>query len=293
LAWLWLGVAAIKYLLLGAGGQLGTAFRSLLREQGQDCLAFDQEMDITDFERLRQIFDNAGPDVVINCAAYNNVDRAEAEWRQAFMVNGIAVGGLAQLAREYGCVLVHYSTDYVFDGEKRAPYTIADQPCPLSLYGESKLLGEEQLKLNGERFFLIRTSWVFGQGNENFATKLLQWAKNKTELRVVTDQVSSPTYTRDLAQATLKLLVTGRYGLYHVCNSGSCSRYEWAEFVLKQINWSGKLLPAKSADFDTPAARPQYSVLDSFPYSQLVGEDLPGWQEATAHFLKEIGEETP
>jgi dTDP-4-dehydrorhamnose reductase len=279
----------MKYLLLGAGGQLGTAFRLLLGEQGQDCLAFDQELDITDFQRLHQVFNETRPEVVINCAAYNDVDRAEAEWRQAFMVNGIAVGGLAQLAREQGCILVHYSTDYVFDGEKKTPYTVAAQPGPISLYGESKLLGEEQLKLNGENFFLIRTSWVFGQGNENFVTKLLQWAKNKTELKVVTDQVSSPTYTRDLAQATLKLLETGRFGVYHVCNSGSGSRYEWAEFILKQINWSGELLPVLSVDFNTPATRPQYSVLDCFPYSRLIGAELPGWQEATINFLKETG----
>jgi len=126
----------MKYLLLGAGGQLGTAFRSLVRDQGQDCLAFDQELDITDFQRLSQIFADARPEVVINCAAYNNVDRAEAEWRQAFLVNGIAVGGIAQLAREHNCILVHYSTDYVFDGEQKIPYTIADQPFPSPLRGE-------------------------------------------------------------------------------------------------------------------------------------------------------------
>lgn len=280
----------MKYLVLGAGGQLGTAFGSLLRDQGCDCIALGEEaLGITDFQRLRQTFREARPDVVINCAAYNQVDRAEEEWRQAFMINGVAVGGLAQLAREHDCVLVHYSTDYVFDGEKKTPYTIADRPCPISRYGESKLLGEEQLRLNGKRFFLIRTSWVFGTGNENFITKLLQWARDKQELKVVTDQVSSPTYACDLAQATLKLLEAGRYGMYHLCNSGSCSRHEWAEFILKQINWSGKLLPAVSADFATPAARPQYSVLDNFPYPQLVGEELPGWQQATLNFLRETG----
>jgi dTDP-4-dehydrorhamnose reductase len=279
----------MKYLLLGAGGQLGTAFRSLFGDLGQDCLAFDQELDITDVQRLSQVFDEARPDVVINCAAYNDVDRAEAEWRQAFVVNGIAVGGLARVAREHDCILVHYSTDYVFDGEKKAPYAIADHPCPISLYGESKLLGEEQLWLNGMRFFMIRTSWVFGQGGENFVTRVLRWAKGQQELKVVTDQVSAPTYSRDLAQATLKLLEIGRFGRYHLCNSGSCSRYDWAEFILKQINWSGRLLPAKSADFGTPASRPQYSVLDSLAYTQLVGEELPGWQEATLDFLKESG----
>jgi dTDP-4-dehydrorhamnose reductase len=280
----------VKYLVLGANGQLGAAFRSLLRDRGQDCLALGHgAADITDFGRLRQVFDEARPDVVINCAAYNQVDRAEEEWRQAFLVNGIAVGGLARLAKEHGSVLVHYSTDYVFDGEKKAPYTIVDLPNPLSRYGESKLLGEEQLKLSGERYFLIRTSWVFGAGNENFVTRLLQWARDRQEIKVATDQHSSPTHTRDLAQATLKLLETGRYGLYHLCSSGACSRYEWAEFVLRQIGWSGRLLPALSKDFDSPAARPQYSVLDSYLYKQLTGEELPDWQEAVLNFLKETG----
>ena len=279
----------MRYLLLGAGGQLERPSGPCCAILGQDCFAFDLEMDITDFRHLRQVFSETRPDVVINCAAYNNVDRAEVEWRQAFLVNGIAVGGLAQLAGEHDCVLVHYSTDYVFDGEKKAPYTSADQTCPISLYGESKLLGEEQLRLNGERFFLIRTSWVFGAGNENFVTKLLQWAKGKTDLKVVTDQVSSPTYTRHLAQATLKLLETGRYGLHHLCSGGSCSRYEWAEFILKQTGWKGKLLPALSADFESPAARPRYSVLDASDYAQLTGKVLPDWREATLSYLREIG----
>ncbi len=282
----------MKYLLLGADGQLGTAFRALLREQDQNCLALGQvALDITDFNRLRQVFQDARPDVAINCAAYNQVDRAEQEWRQAFMVNAIAVGGLAQVAREADCTLVHYSTDYVFDGKKTTPYTIVDPPNPLSRYGESKLLGEEQVRLLGEKFFLIRTSWVFGTGNDNFVTKLLQWAGERDELKVVTDQVSSPTYTADLARATLQLLETGRYGLYHLCNSGYCSRFEWARFILEQIGWQGRLLPALSADFQSPAVRPEFSALDTFPFTSLsgAGAALPGWPEATRKYLTETG----
>lgn len=280
----------MKYLVLGAGGQLGTAFRALLHDQGQDCLALGQEaLDITDMSHLDEILHEAKPDVVLNCAAYNQVDRAEQEWRQAFLVNAIAIGGLAQLARSHGCVLVHYSTDYVFDGVKAAPYTIVDLPHPISRYGESKLLGEEQLRQFGERFYLIRTSWVFGAGNENFVTKLIGWARDRRELKVATDQVSSPTYTMDLARATLTLLKTGRGGLYHVSNSGWCSRYEWARFILEQCGWDGRLLPAKSADFPSPAARPPFSALDNHPYSSLAGGELPGWQEATRNFLSETG----
>lgn len=280
----------MRYIIFGAGGQLGQAFQLLFTKQGKDYLACDiEKADITDFNLLREIFESARPAVVINCAAYNQVDLAEQEWERAFLVNGIAVKNLALLAREYNSVLVHYSTDYVFDGAKGTPYTIADRPNPLSRYGESKLLGEEFVKTFGEKFYLIRLSWVFGKGNENFVTKLLQWAQAKPELKVVTDQVSSPSYTRDVARATLKLLDTGQYGVYHLANAGFCSRYEWSRFILERIGYAGSIKPALSADFNLPAKRPEFSALDSFPYSYLAGCELQTWQDATEQFLKEIG----
>lgn len=280
----------MRYLILGAEGQLGRAFRELLAAQGHEVTALGRAgADVTDFQALRAVFANLRPQVVVNCAAYNLVDRAEEEWQQAFLVNGIAVKNLAVLCRERGAVLVHYSTDYVFDGQKGAPYTIADRPRPLCRYGESKLLGEELLLAFGERFYLIRTSWVFGPGRDNFVTKVLQWAREREELRVVTDQVSSPTYTRDLAAATLALLETGQYGLYHLTNAGHCSRYEWARFILDRIGWRGKLVPARDADFNLPAKRPPFSALDNFPVPHLLGREMPPWQEATARFLNELG----
>lgn len=280
----------MRYIIFGAGGQLGQAFQVLFAKEGKDCLAFDiEKADITNFKLLRQIFESARPAVVFNCAAYNQVDMAEQEWGKAYLVNGVAVKNLALLAREYSSVLVHYSTDYVFDGAKKSPYTIADRPNPLSRYGESKLLGEEFVKTFGEKFYLIRLSWVFGKGNENFVTKLLRWAQEKSELKVVTDQVSSPSYTRDIAGATLKLLDNGEYGLYHLANTGLCSRYEWSRFILERIGYTGSIRPALSADFNLPAKRPGFSALDSFPYSYITGCELQTWQDATEQFLKETG----
>ena len=160
------------------------------------------------------------PDVIINCAAYNAVDLAETEWKKAFMVNGIGVKNLALAANEQGSILVHYSTDYVFDGKSDRPYTIIDPVHPINRYGESKLFGEKVVRDLCNRSYLIRTSWVFGKGKTNFVLKMLEWCKDKTEISVVDDQLSSPTYTVDLAKATLDLISTQSFGLYHITNSG-------------------------------------------------------------------------
>jgi dTDP-4-dehydrorhamnose reductase len=184
--------------------------------------------------------------------------------------------------------LVYISTDYVFDGKKKIPYTIADRPHPLSRYGESKLLGEELVQRHAQRYFLVRTSWVFGSGNMNFARKALAWSHDKQEIEVVCDQVSSPTYTVDLAKATLDLLETGSYGLYHITNQGSCSRFEWVKTILNATGWTGRLIPTTSDKFPTPAMRPHYSVLDNFGSEEILGYVLPSWSDATSRFLEEM-----
>ncbi|SMB96629.1 dTDP-4-dehydrorhamnose reductase [Thermanaeromonas toyohensis ToBE] len=280
----------VRYLILGAGGQLGRAFRQFLEQQGYEVVACGRaEVDVSSPGALRRVFSATRPDVVINCAAYNHVDLAEREWEQALSVNGTAVKNLALLTREHGAVLVHYSTDYVFDGEKGAPYMISDLPRPLSRYGKSKLIGEEFLRALGDRYYLIRTSWVFGPGKENFITKVLAWAGQREELRIVTDQVSCPTYTRDLVEGTLRLLATGRYGVYHLTNTGYCSRYEWARYILERVGWRGRLVPARSADFGLPAPRPHFSALDNSPLPELLNWEMPPWQDATRRFLAELG----
>ncbi len=276
-------------LITGAHGQLGQDIQKECENRGIPCIAANSHiLDITDTQAVRIFVKNHAPDTIINCAAYTAVDDAETEWRRAYLVNGIGVRNLALAARDAGAVLVHYSTDYVFDGRSTLPYTIADAPNPLSQYGKSKLLGEQEVLTHSDRFFLIRTSWVFGRGNVNFPRKVLEWSKDRDALSIVNDQVSSPTYTRDLARATIDLCETGYFGLYHITNKGSCSRYEWTRFILETIDWKGSLSPAQSSDFPTPASRPPFSVLDNFGSPEVLGYDLPSWETATENFLKEL-----
>lgn len=277
----------MKLLITGAGGQLGREF--IKAAGGHDVTALDRaSLDITDLDAVMEAFSAVKPDIAVNCAAFNDVDGAEARRHEAFMANGIGPKHLALASNEHGSVFVHFSSDYVFGGgiepSRKEPLTIADRPCPINRYGESKLLGEEFVKGHAGRYFLIRTSWLFGPGENSFPKKLLGWAAGKDELRIAQDQTSSPTYARDLAEAALKLIKTGDFGLYHMTNSGRCSRYEWAAFILKEAGWRGRLIPAKSSEFDSPAKRPAFSVLDNFPLDRM-GISLPPWQDATQRFL--------
>lgn len=275
--------------ITGAGGQLGQDIEKLSRENGFNVHAADSKvLDISNYNHVLSYLRDYQPDVVINCAAYNAVDDAEQEWRRAFLVNGMGVRNLAHAANAIDAVLVHYSTDYIFDGELKRPYTVADHPHPVNRYGESKLLGEQFVRDLAKKYFLIRVSWVFGRGNVNFARKVLEWSRTKTELRIVDDQISAPTYTVDLAKASLDLIKTDRYGIYHITNSGYCSRYEWAAHILKTVDWNGNLIPGRSADFPTPARRPEYSVLDTFGTPETLGYELPDWKDATVRYLQEL-----
>lgn len=279
-----------KILVIGARGQLGQEMVKQVEEKKIDCLHGDVEkFDITDYQVISKAIAEYKPTVVINCAAYNNVDGAEEDWQTAFMVNGIGVRNLALSCRENDCTLVHYSSDFVFDGQKETPYTIADQPNPLSKYGESKYLGEKFVVGLAGKYFLIRLSWLFGHNPEaSFPLKLMGWAKDKDVLEIIDDQISSPAYVVDVARATLDLINTKQYGLYHMTNSGSCSKYQWAQHILKGIGWSGELKPVKSEKFNLPAKRPKYSVLDNFPLKDVIGYELPSWQEAVDNFLKTV-----
>lgn len=276
----------MKYLITGAKGQLAAEIIRTLKERSVDFVAPEEsDLDITDASRVLGVIEGYGPDVVINCAAYNAVDAAEAEWRKAFMINGTGVRNLALACEKKGAVLVHFGTDFVFDGTKGSPYTIVDPPNPVSKYGESKLLGEMYVRDLMKRFFLIRLSWVFGSGEFSFPTKVLQWSSKNRKLRIVDDQTASPSYTGHLAKAVLDLIATEAFGLYHMTNSGHCSRFEWARYILEKAGWDGGLETAKSTEFDTPAKRPPFSVLDNFPLKETIGYVLPSWQEATEEFL--------
>jgi len=246
-------------------------------------------LDITDLKSVRVAASQTNPDAIINCAAYNAVDKAEEDWENAFLVNAIGPKNLAIAANERGIPLMHFSTDYVFDGKKGNSYFVWDEPKPLSKYGQSKLYGEQLVSLLSNRIFIVRLSWVFGAGNTNFVKKILEWSKGKNELKIVDDQISSPAYTVDLSSAILDLLETKAYGIYHMANTGYCSRYEWAKYILELTRWKGKIVPVKSSDFKTAAQRPEFSAMNTFPLKETIGYELPDWKGATKRFLKDLG----
>jgi len=279
----------MKILITGANGQLGQEIQELCKNNLIDYIATGSKtLDISCESDVQHFVKNNPVDAIINCAAYNAVDLAETEWKKAYRVNGLGVRNLATAANSIDALLIHFSSDYIFDGVSRIPYTIADPPGPISRYGLSKLLGETMVRDIADKFILIRTSWVFGKGNENFPQKILNWSKNKADLKVVDDQVASPTYTADLAKATLDIINKQSRGIYHITNSNYCSRYDWAEYILAKIGWNGKLVRASSDEFNSAARRPAFSVLDNFGTMESLGYSLPDWKDATERFLKEL-----
>ncbi len=282
----------MKILLTGFKGQLGYNFKKLFDSLKIEYIATDyQEMDITDDEAMEQFFDkNSNFTHIINCAAYNDVDKAENEIEQCIKVNEEAPLIIARYAKKMGAVFVTYSTDFVFDGHKIKPYMEEDVPNPLSVYGKSKYEGENKVLKIYNKSFIIRTSWLFGIGGNNFNKQVISWSKSRDTLNIVDDQVSAPTYSVDLAEFSWKLIQTEKYGLYHITNNGEASKYDQAKYVLEKIGWEGKLNRAKTADFNLPAKRPEYSKLSSAKVENFLGEKIPTWQSGIDRFLSEMKE---
>lgn len=286
---------SFKVLLIGAYGQLGTEFRKFFEKNNISYIPTSTKkredktlvLDISNINQVKEVFSNSSFDLVINCSAYNYVDKAEEEWQKAYSINGLGVRNLAIEANKKNIPLVHYSTDYVFDGSKNTPFTIADRPNPLSKYGKSKLLGEEFLRSLTHKYILIRVSWVFGEGGEtNFIKKILEWSK-KGEVRISVDEISAPTYTGTIVLVTWKLLELEGFGTYHLSNEGECSRYQYAEFILKKLNCNVKLYEARQEDFNLPAKRPKYSKLDNFGIKETINFEIPHWKEVVDIYIKE------
>lgn len=281
----------MKILLTGSNGQLGYDLKKLFDSLKIEYIATDyQELDITDNKSLEHFFnENKDFTHIINCAAYNDVDKAEID-EKVKLLNTTAPYKLAEFAKKIDAVYVTYSTDFVFDGDKREPYTEVDTPNPLSEYGKSKYEGEKSVPKIYDKSFIIRTSWVFGIANNNFNKQVINWSKSRDTLNIVDDQVSVPTYSRDLAEISWKLIQTEKYGLYHITNSGEASKYDQAKYVLEKIGWTGKLNRAKTEEFNLPAKRPEYSKLSSVKVENLLGEKIPAWQSGIDRFLLEMKE---
>ena len=276
-------------LLTGANGQLGKEFQKLFDDLDLEYIGTDyKDLDITKQDDIRNFIKGKSIDYIINCAAYNNVDKAEEEAEKCFALNSIAPKDLALISKEIGAVYVTYSTDFVFDGDKKTPYTEKDLINPLCLYAKSKAEGEKKVLDTYEKSFVIRTSWIFGMGNNNFVKQVINWSKNRDELNIVDDQVSAPTYSKDLAEYSWKLIKSNKFGLYHLSSGGIASKYDQAKYVLKSIGWNGKLEKAKTADYNLPAKRAVYSKLSNEKAEKVIGKEMPHWKEAIDRFIKEM-----
>jgi dTDP-4-dehydrorhamnose reductase len=282
----------MRYAVLGAAGQLG---RDLCPWLSGEVVALTRaDIDLTRPDTIRTRLAALHPDAVINCAAYNFVDRAESEPAAAFAVNAWGVRELALVCRDLDAILVHFSTDYVFGLEtnRRVPYTEQEAPGPVSIYGLSKLAGEYQVRSHCPRHFVIRTCglygvWGSGGKGGNFVETMLRLAGEGKPLRVVADQTCTPSYTADVANATAALINTQRYGLYHLTNQGSCSWHELARTVFALAEVKANLEPINSQEYGAAARRPGYSVLSTRAYEALGLLPLRCWQEAVAAYLHE------
>ena len=292
----------MRIVLFGKNGQLGWEFQHILPILGE-VIAFDRQgLDVGDLLAVEKKLRDLQPALIINASAYTDVDQAEKEPELAMRINAEAPGVLAEVSRELGAVLVQYSTDYVFDGEKGAPYTEVDATNPLNLYGESKLVGEENIEQAGDAYLILRTSWVYSLRGNSFVNKVLKWSHQNERLRIVSDQVSNPTWARTLADVTALVLaknsvdlfsyIRERRGIYHLAGNGYTSRYEWAKHILtSDPNRSEQIVhaidPASSDEFPTPALRPLFSALDCTHFEKTFGLRLPDWNSTLELAMQE------
>jgi len=279
----------VKILLIGKNGQIGWELSKLLPSLGSVTALGREDLDLNDLARTRTTVRLLEPDLIVNAAAYTAVDRAEQEHALARAINAIAPAMLADEAARLGAGFVHYSTDYIFDGEKGEPYLEDDEPNPLSVYGDTKLEGERAIQETGASALILRTSWVYGLHRENFVTKVFQWAAEKPELKIVADQVSRPTWSLRIAGATVEILrrciEAGGFpencsGIFHLASSGAVSRYGWAKAILHHAAQSAppRVVPVESSEFPTAAVRPRYTALDCTKLDERFGIRLPDWQ---------------
>jgi dTDP-4-dehydrorhamnose reductase len=273
--------------LLGGRGMLGTDLVKICGQEGFDVKVFDlPEFDITDSQQLKEAVGSAK--IIVNCAAYTNVDGAESETESAHQVNAEAVGRLGVLVKEADAWLLHLSTDFVFDGWSDRPYVETDLPNPINEYGKSKLAGEQLLGHSGCRHCIMRVEWTYGEGGHNFVTKLVQHAKTTKELKVVDDQVGSPTATTKVARVICKLFRIKPEGVFHFASSGYISRYGMAEFIFDKLSMDVNLLACKTSNYASAAARPLNSRFDCSKIEALLDEPIESWQVPLERFLRQI-----
>ena len=293
----------MRILLTGKSGQVGKALQATLAPAGE-VIALDRgQLDLVSADAIRQAVREIKPDVIVNAAAFTAVDRAESEPDLAMAVNGVAPGVLAVEARRIDALLVHYSTDYVFDGAKDGPYMEEDATHPLSVYGRTKLAGEQAIREAGIRHYIFRTSWVYSARGSNFVHTILRLARERTEIRIVDDQVGAPTWARSIAEITAKILSAGGNttnapdnagGIYHVTAAGAVSWFGFAQAILAAAKTRfprmivPQLIPIPSSEYPLPARRPLNSRLDNSRLTAAFGLALPKWEDALRLCMQEI-----
>jgi dTDP-4-dehydrorhamnose reductase len=269
----------MKVLITGAGGQLGCALQTILT--GHEVIALEHaQLDVTRFEDTREAITAHRPGLVINAAAYTDVDGAESDQTGAYRLNAVAPRNLSVASCELGVPFVHVSTDYVFDGLSDRPYHEFDRTNPLSIYGKSKLAGEQTVAAHNPRHYVVRTSWLYHTEGKNFPKAMLAQSR-RAEVRVACDQYGSPTYAPHLAEAIAKLVETGAYGTYHIAGNGAASRFEMTRKLYQLLGLGTVAIPAATAEFPRPAPRPRYSVLTTVQEPEIL---LPPWEDGLAEF---------
>jgi len=285
----------MRILLFGKDGQLGGVLHRYLLPLAEIVAVDKVDVDFADLQSLTNLLQSVEPTVIVNAAAYTQVDRAESEPELTHQINAVAPGRIAEQATRLGAVLIHYSTDYVFDGTKGAPYHEDDVPNPLSVYGHSKLVGERLILSQCETSFVLRTSWLYGDQETSFPWKVLQWAHTQETVRVVDDQISSPTWSRTLAESTRAIIeqihsrgynwTKEKSGIYHTASGGNVSRFGWAKLIIaldpdKENQTLSQLLAAKKHDFASQAERPRISALDCSKLERVFGITMPPWDDS-------------
>lgn len=285
----------MKVLVTGASGQLGRDVVLLLEKEGHDILACDRDqMDITNQAQCNEVISSYHPEVIIHCALYTAVDAAETDTDGAYKVNAVGTRNVAVAAEKVGAKLIYISTDYVFDGQSTTPYQEYDDTNPRSVYGKSKRAGEWLVQSLCSKWFVVRTSWVYGLHGNNFVKTMLKLGQEKPKLQVVHDQKGSPTYTVDLALFLIELMGTEKYGIYHASNCGDCTWYEFTQAIFEEaqtvvgVSIQAELEPCTTEQFPRPAPRPVNSVMDHLSIRTNGLTDLRPWREGLRDFIRSM-----
>lgn len=276
----------MKICIIGSRGELGRELFEIINKKNIDIQGFARpEVDITNLDSLNSLLRKTKFDIVINCAAYTDVDDCESNVDLAFNVNVLGAGNVAKICGELDLKLVHFSTDFVFSGDTVNPYQEWDLCNPINVYGKSKYLSEQYVMQYCKKSYVIRTAWLYSKYGKNFVKTILDISKNREEIKVVDDQFGNPTNAADLARHILKIVNTNQFGIYHCTGNGICSKYEFAREIIKLSDRKCKVIPCKTGDFNEQAKRPLFSALDNLKLRNTVGDEMRDWKEAICEFM--------